>query len=248
MDLYHVKQQFVLGAYGRVTQVTLPDPSLRDYIPTLIYKTRAYIALNDPASALAIIPADSDHVAVKAVSALARYVAASDAATETKESTLEEMRDLCVEIEDAEGNEWEVGMVRVLAGTAFVRAGEMEEALETLGASTGTEHLEACVRQFSSTFYLMPLQRCYHRPNLPLHPPLRPREERIRARKALCGGRPFAAAHRVVDRARYRKGRVRELYVVLYRTNWEPVLVECAFVDGERRDEVVERGSDGGEE
>ena len=36
------------------------------------------------------------------------------------------------------------GVVRVLAGTAFVRAGEPEEALETLGAGTNTDNLEAC--------------------------------------------------------------------------------------------------------
>jgi len=61
-----------------------------------------------------------------------------------KETHLEELRDLCVEIEgeDAEGDEYEKGSVRVLAGTAFAREGEIEEALETLGAGTNHTNLE----------------------------------------------------------------------------------------------------------
>lgn len=60
-----------------------------------------------------------------------------------KESALEELRDLSVEIEgdDIEGDERDKALVKVLAGTAFARAGEIEEALETLG--TDTEDLEA---------------------------------------------------------------------------------------------------------
>ena len=66
------------------------------------------------------------------------------------DAALEELRDLCVEIEgdDVEATEREKGWVRVVAGTAFARAGEIEEALETLGAETTTENLEAYV--FSS--------------------------------------------------------------------------------------------------
>ena len=52
---------------------------------------------------------------------------------------------MSVEIEgdDAEATAWEKGVVRVLAGTAFARAGEIEEALETLGAGNDTQNLEA---------------------------------------------------------------------------------------------------------
>jgi coatomer protein complex subunit epsilon len=98
--------------------------------------------LGDPAAAVALIPSDSENVALKAVAALARYVSAADAA---KEPILEELRDLAVEIEgdDVEGSDRDKLVVRVLAGTAFALAGEVEEALETLGSET--EDLEACV-------------------------------------------------------------------------------------------------------
>lgn len=81
-----------------------------------------------------------DNISVKAASSLARYVGTPDAAA--KESALEELRDLSVEIEgdDVDGDERDKALVKVLAGTAFARAGEIEEALETLG--TDTEDLE----------------------------------------------------------------------------------------------------------
>ncbi|KAJ3965901.1 coatomer epsilon subunit-domain-containing protein, partial [Lentinula raphanica] len=140
-ELYHVKQQFVLGAYKTVVDLTLPDPNSPDFIPTLIYKARSHIALNDPKAALQLVPADSENVALKAVTSLAKFVAAEG--TSNSESALEELRDLSVEIEgdDVEGTDRDKATVRVLAGTAFARAGELEEALETLGADT--EDLEA---------------------------------------------------------------------------------------------------------
>ncbi|KAJ7442288.1 coatomer complex protein [Mycena latifolia] len=140
-ELYHVKQQFFLGAYKSLVNISLPDPSSADFIPTLVYQARAHIALNDPAAVASLVPADSENVAVKAVSALARYVSAVDPAKQ--EAALEELRDLAVEIEgeDVDGTERDKHYVRVLAGTAFARAGEVEEALETL--FTETEDLEA---------------------------------------------------------------------------------------------------------
>lgn len=120
--------------------MTLPDPNSPDYTPTLLYQARAHIALNDTKSALQLIPSASENVAVKAAVSLARYVAASES---DQESSLEELRDLAVEIEgdDAEGDDGDKALVRVLAGTAFARAGEVEEALETLDVDT--EDLEA---------------------------------------------------------------------------------------------------------
>ncbi|KAF9466078.1 coatomer epsilon subunit-domain-containing protein [Collybia nuda] len=139
-ELYHVKQQFILGAFKTLVNLTLPDPNSSDYTPTLLYQARAHIALNDPQSALQLIPTGSENVAVKAVASLARYIAASET---DQESSLEELRDLAVEIEgdDVEGDDRDRALVRVLAGTAFARAGEVEEALETLGVDT--EDLEA---------------------------------------------------------------------------------------------------------
>ncbi|KAH6915986.1 coatomer complex protein [Coprinopsis sp. MPI-PUGE-AT-0042] len=141
-ELYHVKQQFILGAYKSISQLSLPEESSPDYIPTLLYKARSLIALGNPKAALDLIPGSTENVALKAVASLARYVAAGGDDT-AKEAALEELRDLSVEIEgdDAEGSPRDNALVRVVAGTAFARAGEVEEALETLG--TETEDLEA---------------------------------------------------------------------------------------------------------
>lgn len=122
-DLYYIEQQFVLGAYPALTQVSVPDASSPDYIPTLVYKARAFLALDDPDSALALIPEDTDNVALRAVSALAKG-----------EEGLEALRDLCVEVEGEETT-WEIEVVQVLAATAFMRAGEVEEAVETLSGA-----------------------------------------------------------------------------------------------------------------
>lgn len=122
-DLYFIKQQFTLGAYPALVSLPLPDSSSSDYVPTLLYKIRAHLALGDAASALVLVPSDTENVALRAAAALARG-----------EEGLETLRDLCVEIEgDEDSEDWEKEMVKVLAGTAFVRAGEIEEALETLG-------------------------------------------------------------------------------------------------------------------
>ncbi|KAJ3561696.1 hypothetical protein NP233_g10036 [Leucocoprinus birnbaumii] len=140
-ELYHVKQLFFLGAYRSLADLSLPDPNSPDYLRALLYKARALIALNQPTAALQLLKGAPDNVSAKAAVSLARYIGASDSSA--KESALEELRDLCVEIEgdDVEGDERDKALVKVLAGTAFARAGEIEEALETLG--TDTEDLEA---------------------------------------------------------------------------------------------------------
>ena len=133
----------MIGAYKSLVDLTLPDPNSPDYSPTIIYQARAFIALDDPKAALAIIPHGSENVAVRAVAAFARNVGASE--DEEKDAALEELRDLAVEIEgeDVEGDDKDKWMVRTVAGTAFARAGEVEEALETLGAGSNTQSLEA---------------------------------------------------------------------------------------------------------
>ena len=159
-ELYHVKQQFILGichnahcsfvltlcaftgAYKSLADMPSPELSSSDYTSVVLYKARAHIALDDPQSALRLTDEDDENVAIKAVRALAKYVAAEDDVD--KDAALEEQRDLAVEIEgDSEGNAREKALVRVIAATAFVRAGETEEALETLGIDT--EDLEASV-------------------------------------------------------------------------------------------------------
>jgi len=142
-ELYHVKQQFFLGAYKSLANTTLPSPSSADHHPMLLYKARALIALNDPRSVLQLVDEDDENVAVRAVRGLAKYVGISD--TADKDTVLEELRDIALEIEGegSEGSQKDKALVRVLVATAFVRAGETEEALETLG--TDTEDLEASV-------------------------------------------------------------------------------------------------------
>jgi coatomer protein complex subunit epsilon len=108
-------------------------------VPTLVYQARAHLALNDSSAALSLLPTDSEDVTIKSTSSLARYIAAAtppaDENSEAAEAALEELRDLIVEIEgdDLEASERDKWLVRVLAGTAFARSGEVEEALETLG-------------------------------------------------------------------------------------------------------------------
>jgi coatomer protein complex subunit epsilon len=141
-ELYHIKQQFTLGAYKFLADSPLPSPSSPAYHPTLLYKARALVAIGHTQGALALLSDDSENVAVKAIAALAKYVGAS--LPEEKEAGLEQLRDLCVEIEgDGEDDEKDKELVRVIAGTAFARAGEVEEALESLGAGTDHENLEA---------------------------------------------------------------------------------------------------------
>lgn len=130
-QVYHIKQQFTLGAYPALITIPVPDPSSPDYTPTVLYKARAYIALHDPASALALIPGNTENVALRAVAALAKG-----------DEGLETLRDLCVETDgDEDVGEWEKEILAVLAATAFVRTGEIEEALETLrnAAKAGDE-------------------------------------------------------------------------------------------------------------
>jgi len=124
--------------------LSLPPQGSPDYTPTLVYQARAHLALNDPSAALRLLPTESDDVTIKAVTSLAHYIASPSEA----EAALEELRDLSVEIEgdDLEASDKEKWLVRVLAGTAFTIAGEIEEALETLGLSGGNEEsVEACV-------------------------------------------------------------------------------------------------------
>ena len=119
-------------------------------MPTLVYQARAHLALNDSSAALSLLPTDSEDVTIKATSSLARYIAAttppSDEESEAAETALEELRDLCIEIDDLEASEKNKWLVAVLAGTAFARAGEVEEALETLGLNGDNQaSVEACV-------------------------------------------------------------------------------------------------------
>jgi len=170
-----------------LVQTPLPDSSSSDYIPRILYDARAYIALSEPKSALGLIPEDSENIALRAVASLARYV---DALDPTKaEAALEELRDLSVEIEgeDVDGSERDKALVRVLAATAFARAGEVEEALETLGSDT--EDLEAYVAFIIlRTVNSFTTRQCgSDRANIPFNKPRRSCQETVRSFETLGG-------------------------------------------------------------
>jgi coatomer protein complex subunit epsilon len=150
--LYHLKQHFTLGAYKSLLDISLPDPNSPEYSEFLVYKARAQIALGNPRAVASLVPESSDNVALKTVLALAKFSAAPQSA---KEGLLEQFRDLAVELEgdDVVGSQQDKDTAKVLAGAAFASAGELEEALETLGAGTQMENLEACV--FSLTLSCM---------------------------------------------------------------------------------------------
>ncbi|KAF8604106.1 hypothetical protein BDV93DRAFT_522910 [Ceratobasidium sp. AG-I] len=136
-SLFHLKTQFYLGAYSALTTNPTPDESSPDYLQTLLYTARSHIALGDTATALAILPEDDSEPSIRAVRALAHYIQGQDSA-----SALEELRDTSLEVEGEEGSL--NGLVKVVAATAFLREGEVEEALATLGAGTGSKDME-CV-------------------------------------------------------------------------------------------------------
>lgn len=130
-ELYHIKQQFYLGAYNTVISTALPDTSSGDYTPTLLYTARAHLALNTPSAALKLLNdhPESEDIRVKALKGLTKYL------EQPEESVLEELRDLVVEAE-SEGEENVKAFLKVIAGSALFRAGEIEEAIDTLGADT----------------------------------------------------------------------------------------------------------------
>ena len=130
------------GAYKSLADLTLPDASSPDYVSLALYKTRSLIALGRTSDVLQLISPNSDSLSLKAARSLAKYV--QEEQTEgDKDAPLEELRDLCVEVEGDEVDSKERWNVRIVAATAFARAGEIEEALETLGVGSNTESLEA---------------------------------------------------------------------------------------------------------
>jgi coatomer protein complex subunit epsilon len=74
------------------------------------------------------------------------------------EALLDELRDLCIEVETEEYDQAtsSSGLVKVAAATAFVRENELEEALTTLGAGTGTKDIEWSVL----AYYLQQIRKC----------------------------------------------------------------------------------------
>ncbi|KAG8834414.1 hypothetical protein FRC17_008985 [Serendipita sp. 399] len=142
LDLFHIRQKYYLGSYQPLQAADVPDKFSPDYKPTLLFKARALVQ-SDPDGALALLTADDVSLPSKAVRSLAGYFKAKqDEDEDAKEKLLDELRDLCVEVEGEEVNEEDKGLVRSIAAVAFVYEGENEEALETLEAGTSTRNLE----------------------------------------------------------------------------------------------------------
>ena len=64
------------GTHQISINLTLPPQSSPDHIPTLVYRARVHLALNNPSAALSLPPTDSEDVTTNAIS-LARYIAAT---------------------------------------------------------------------------------------------------------------------------------------------------------------------------
>lgn len=105
---------------------------------------RSHIALKDCPAALSLLPTSNTSEPVRALRALVNYL---QFAPGQKDAALEELRDLCLEVEEdnATGQDEEgagAGLVKVAAATAFVNENELEEALTTLGAGCKSRDIE----------------------------------------------------------------------------------------------------------
>lgn len=130
------------GSYEPLQAADVPDSSSPDYKPTLLFKARG-VAQSNPDKALALLSDDDQSPPARTVRSLATYFKSKSAEdNEAKEKALDELRDLCVEIEGDEVDDEIKGIVRATAAAAFVAEGENEEALETLEAGTSTRNLE----------------------------------------------------------------------------------------------------------
>ena len=120
----------------------MPPKTEPSYLPTLFYTVRSHIALENYDAALALLPSDSTDTQVRALRSLASYFETEDDA----DKYLEELRDLCIEIEEGyegeEGDGMGSGLIKVAAATAFINEEELEEALTTLGAGLTCRDIE----------------------------------------------------------------------------------------------------------
>ncbi|KAG8864062.1 hypothetical protein FRB96_006935 [Tulasnella sp. 330] len=145
-SLYYLRNQFYLGNFKYLCDNPLPAQSEPSYLSTLCYSVRSHIALKNYPAALSLLPTSNTSEPVRALRALVNYL---QSAPGQKDAALEELRDLCLEVEEdsATGQDEEgagAGLVKVAAATAFVNEKELEEALTTLGAGCKSRDIE-CV-------------------------------------------------------------------------------------------------------
>ncbi|KAG8979923.1 hypothetical protein FRC05_007366 [Tulasnella sp. 425] len=143
-SLFYLQNQFYLGNYKYLCDNPLPPKSDPSYLATVCYTARSHIALKNYSAALSLLGTDTSPP-TRALTSLAKYLSATG---DDKDTYLEELRDLTIEVEDGfEGDSEDgagVGVVKVVAATAFFAEGEVEEALTTLGAGCKSRDIE-CV-------------------------------------------------------------------------------------------------------
>ena len=144
-ELHRVKQEFFLvrtpacpsssyglgnlsknaGTYKVLIILTRPPRSSPDFA-ALVYQVRTCIALNNPSAVLSLLPTDSEDVMIRAVSSLARHIAA----TIPHRTKVPEEPKLCWRSlgigHDLDAGDKRRRSARALVGTAFARAGEVE--------------------------------------------------------------------------------------------------------------------------
>lgn len=131
-----------VGSYKQLLSAELPDKNSSDYAPTLLFQARGLVQ-SDPEKALKLLPAGDESLPARTVRSLATYFKSKQGNDDDgKEKALDQLRDVCVEVEGEEVEEDIKGLVRSIAAVAFVHEGENEEALETLEAGTSTHNLE----------------------------------------------------------------------------------------------------------
>lgn len=107
-------------------------------IDRTLYAARANLALGSTSAAQSLLSGPSDAPRFKAVKVFADYLESKD------EGKVDEIRDLVLEFDGEEAEEVNVdeAVVRAMAGTVFILAGENEEAVATLSEGCGKRDLE----------------------------------------------------------------------------------------------------------
>lgn len=119
-------------------------PGSEGALQRAVYIARAHLASTPPAFLAAtevLAPFNDEAPAARAASALGSYLSARESGSDTS-AIVDTVRDLVIEVEGGEGDDWEEGAVRALAGTVFMLEQENEEAVATLNEGRGKEDLE----------------------------------------------------------------------------------------------------------
>ncbi|KAG8957985.1 hypothetical protein FRC03_009560 [Tulasnella sp. 419] len=153
-SLYYLRNQFYKGNFKHLINNPLPSSDSDEYLGILCYTARSHIALQSHTTALKILPESSEDPSIKVLRVLASFFAA----TGSKDTYLDQLRDILIEVEEGyEGDESEgvgTSLVKVASASAFIVVGEYEEALTTLGAGCKSRDLE-CVQLIIHAYLLI---------------------------------------------------------------------------------------------